>query len=54
MEDKDFMNSDFEADFFAPLSEEETVVKHKKEKKPVNKKKLFWGWNKYCFGNEFL
>ena len=41
MEDKDFMNGDFEADFFSPLSEEEPVVKQKKEKKPVNKKLLF-------------
>ena len=41
MEDKDFMTGDFEADFFSPLSEEEPVVKQKKEKKPVNKKLLF-------------
>jgi len=41
MEDKDFMNGDFEADFFSPLSEEEPVVKQTKEKKPVNKKLLF-------------
>ncbi len=40
MDNNNFMNGDFETDFFSPLPQEEPAAQEKKEKKKMNKKVL--------------